>query len=116
MVKIAKTLPSDTSILSDLVKVIFIGSGVPSKQAIKKVFTVRREKVYNALSYLVQNHPLYSVVEICESIQLPDDDIPEEIWKIMTLHEDEENEDEKEHANYTLQTEISEPTQTMTTS
>ena len=60
IVKILDSLPSDPSILVDTIKVVFISNGVPSKEMLKKVFTVCREVVYNALTFLVQNHPLYT--------------------------------------------------------
>ena len=63
----------------------------------KKVLTVRRE-VYAALNFLHNHHPLYGDVDIDNTVDLPDDDIPAEIWKISCHHEDENNEDEKEHA------------------
>ena len=104
VVKISKTLPSETNCLSDLLKVIFVGAGVPCKEAMKKKFTVRRKKVYDALEYLKTNHPLYFNVEVVHSVKLPDNDIPKEIWELMTNHEDIENEDQKEHSSYIPQT------------
>ena len=103
IVKISDSLPSDPRILVDTIKVVFIGSGVPSKEMLKKVFTVRREVVYNALTFLVQNHPLYTNIRISQSVNLPDDDIPDEIWRTMAVHEGAD-ENKKEHANYTPQT------------
>ena len=99
--KISDSLPSDPSILVNTIKVVFIGNGVPSKEMLKKVFTVCREVVYNALTFLVQNHPLYNNIRISQSVNLPDDDIPDEIWRTMAVHE---GADKKEHANYTPQT------------
>ena len=55
IVKIAKILSAESNILADCLKVIFIGSGKPSKEALKKIFTVRREKVHNALYILTFN-------------------------------------------------------------
>ena len=37
------------------------------------------------------------------SVSLPEDDVPEEILTTLTLHEDPDNEDGNEHANYTPQ-------------
>ena len=106
IVKIAQTLPSDTNVLADIIKVVFIGSGVPSKNTLKKVLTVRREKRFDALAYLVEHHPLYTNVKINQDIDLPVDDIPDALWEMMTVHDDAEKEEEKEHANYTPQTEL----------
>ena len=106
VVKIAQTLPSDTNVLADTIKVVFIGSGVPSKDILKKVFTVRRERVFDALVYLVEHHPLYKNVIINHNVDLPVDDIPDAIWEMITAHDDADKEDEKEHANYTPQTEL----------
>ena len=103
IVQISKKLPGKTDCLSDNIKVIFIGRTVPSKEAMKKVLTVRREKVYAALNFLHTHHPLYKDVDIDNTVDLPDDDIPGEIWKISCHHEDENNEDEKEHATYVPQ-------------
>ena len=58
VVKIAATLPANPDILVDHLKVIFIGIGRPSHEMLKKIFTVRREKIYNALYFLVQNNPV----------------------------------------------------------
>ena len=52
---------------------------------------------------MVDNHPLYSNIQLSQNIDLPDDDIPDEIWSMMTLHDDTGKEDEKEHTTYTPQ-------------
>ena len=105
IVKISDSLPADPSILVDTIKVVFIGSGVPSKEMLKKVYAVRREVVYNALTFLVQNHPLYTNIRISHYVHLPDDGIPDQIWTTIAVHEGA-YEDKKEHANYTPQTDI----------
>ena len=104
IVKIAKILPAESNILADCLKVIFIESEKPSKVALIKIFTVLREKVHNALLFLVDNHPLYFNIQLSQDIDLPDDDIPDEIWSMMTLHDDTGKEDKKEHTTYTPQT------------
>lgn len=104
IVKIAKRLPASTDILVDHLKVVFIGNGAPSREMLKKVFKVRRE-VYSALNFLILNHPLYTDVTL-SNVNLPADDIPEEILSTMVLHKDPDNENGNEHANYTPQTDI----------
>ena len=42
---------------------------------IKKVLTVRREKVYNAVNFLIANHPQYEGVTL-SNVDLPIDDVP----------------------------------------
>ena len=37
---------------------------------LKKVLTVRREKVYNALAFLIANNPLYHNVELNDDSQI----------------------------------------------
>ena len=55
---------------------------------------------------MVKNHPLYSNVKISHDVDIPVDDIPVEIWDMIALHEDINGEDQKEHANYTPQTDV----------
>ena len=50
---------------------------------LKKVFTVRREKVYNALNFLIANNPVYADVTLSNTVDLPIDDIPKEIMDTL---------------------------------
>jgi len=105
IVKVAETLPANPNILIDHIKVVFIGNGNPSREALKKIFTVRREKVYGALTFLIENHQLYVNVSL-STVNLPVDDVPDEILNTLVTHEDPNGEDGKEHANYTPQTDF----------
>ena len=105
IVKIAESLTERMGILVDHLKVVFIGSGLPSREMLKKIFTVRRERVYRALYFLIANHPLYTNITMSNEM-LPEDDVPEEIYNTLFSQEDPGDEDGKEHANYTPQTTI----------
>ena len=61
-VKVASTLPSNPDILVDHLRVIFIGKSRPSHEMLKRVLTVRRQKVYDALNFLIANNPVYEDV------------------------------------------------------
>ena len=41
-----------------------------TQEMLKKVLTVRREKVYNALAFLIANNPLYHDVELNDDSQI----------------------------------------------
>ena len=105
IVKIAETLPANTDILIDDLKVVFIGNNRPTREMLKKVFTVRREKVYNAVNFLIANHPLYEGVTLSNT-DLPVDDVPEEILRTLHAYDDPDDEDANEHSTYTPQTDI----------
>ena len=79
---------------------------MPCKENLKKVLAVRRSKVFAALSYLSRTHPLYFNIPISFDAVLPNDDIPDEIWNMVTVYEDKFEEDPNEHANYTPQSDI----------
>ena len=106
VVKIAATLPASPDVLVDHLKVVFIGRGRPSREMLKKVFTVRREKVYAALEFLVENNPVYADVTLSDSVDLPVDDVPTEILRVLDTHDDSDDEDAKEHSTYTPQTDL----------
>ena len=44
------------------------------------------EKVYNALNFLIANNPIYADVRL-SNVDLPDDDVPEEILRTFNSHE-----------------------------
>ena len=64
IVKIAASLPANPEIFSDHLKVVFLGNTRPTQEMLKKVLTVRRDKVYNALTFLIAKNPLYFDVRI----------------------------------------------------
>ena len=52
-------LPISTASLSDIVKVVWTGKTVPDKSHLKSRFTVRKQRVYDVLQWLVKNHEDY---------------------------------------------------------
>ena len=113
IVQIAASLPANPDILVDHMKVVFLGNKRPTHEMLKKVLTVRREKVYNAVKFLIANNPCYVNVKL-SSVDLPENDIPEQILGTLHTHEDKNNEDANEHSTYTPQTDINDvPTDTI---
>ena len=52
-------LPMSPASLSDMVKVVWTGKSTPDRSRLRSRFTVRKDKVYNALKWLVDNHEDY---------------------------------------------------------
>ena len=63
-------------------------------------------KTIDTLEYYYQRDAAYANITINHHNDLPEDDIPDSIWETLTIHNDPNKEDEKEHANYTPQTDI----------
>ena len=105
IVQIASKLPANPDIFVDHLKVVFLGSTRPTQEALKKIFTVRREKVYNAVQFLRTHHHLYRDV-VLSTVNLPDDDIPAEILNLIDHNEDPENEAANANSTYTPQTDL----------
>jgi len=62
--------------LPDIVKVVWTGKSASDKTQLHSPFTIRKDKVYNALKWLVQNHEDYKYhVTINESMMNDWDDI-----------------------------------------
>ena len=82
---IANSLPLTLNDLCDTLKVIFVGADPPKRIHLRKVLTVRKKKVAEALHWLKRNNVLYRNVEInLENIgELPDDDVPESLISTM---------------------------------
>ncbi|CAF3385678.1 unnamed protein product, partial [Rotaria socialis] len=82
---IVNSLPLKLDDLCDTLKVIFVGAHPPERVHLKKVLTVRKKKVTQALHWLKKNNILYQNVEInLHNInQLPEDDVPEAIMLTM---------------------------------
>ncbi|CAF4999187.1 unnamed protein product, partial [Rotaria sp. Silwood1] len=78
--------------LCDTFKVIFIGARPPDRIHLKKVLTVRKKKIIQALHWLKKYNVLYQNVNInLENIaQLPEDDIPECIMSTLEQKLDDE--------------------------
>lgn len=55
--------PVNRKKLAHHLKVVFLGKHRPAREMLKKVLTVRRDKVYNAVKFLIANHSLYYDVE-----------------------------------------------------
>lgn len=77
---------------------IFVGARPPNRIHLKKILTVRKKKIIQALNWLKQYNILYQNIEInLKNIaQLPEDDVPESI--ISTMEQkigDEETESER---------------------
>jgi len=52
-------LPMSPASLPEVVKVVWTGKSDPDKSRLRSRFTVRKQKVYNALQWLVRNHADY---------------------------------------------------------
>ena len=73
---------------------------------LKRVLTVRRDKVYEALNFLRVNNPEYADVIISNTVDLPLDDVPRQIMETLEIDEDPDDEDANEHSTYTPQTDL----------
>jgi hypothetical protein len=59
-------LPMSISSLPDVVRVVWTGKSAPDKARLRSYFTVRPQRVYNALHWLCRNHEDYRHVTIDE--------------------------------------------------
>ena len=84
---IVDSLPLSLDELCDTLKVIFIGARPPNRIQLKKVLTVRKKKIIQALQWLKKHNLLYQQVNInLENInQLPEDDVPDCIMSTLEL-------------------------------
>ena len=94
LLNIITSLPLKLDDLCDILKVIFIGSHPPERVNLKKVLTVRKKKVVEALYWLKKYNILHQNIEI--NLQnfaaLPEDDVTESIMLTMEQKiSDEEN-------------------------
>lgn len=82
---IVNSLPLTLADLCDTLKVIFIGARPPDRLHLKKVLTVRKKKITQALQWLKKNNILYHNINInLENIaKLPEDDVPECIMSTL---------------------------------
>ncbi|CAF2866381.1 unnamed protein product [Rotaria sp. Silwood2] len=82
---IVNSLPLKLDDLCDTLKVIFVGARPPERIHLKKVLTVRKKKIIQALHWLKKYNVLYQNVNInLENIaQLPEDDVPECIMSTL---------------------------------
>ncbi|CAF2742492.1 unnamed protein product [Rotaria sp. Silwood2] len=89
---IVNSLPLSLDDLCDTLKVIFIGARPPVRIHLKKILTVRKKKIIQALHWLKKNNILYKDINInFENIaQLPEDDVPECIMSTLEQKLDDE--------------------------
>jgi hypothetical protein len=82
---IVNSLPLTLDDLCDSLKVIFIGARPPERIHLKKILTVRKKKIIQALHWLKKYNALYQKINInLENIaQLPEDDVPECIMSTL---------------------------------
>jgi hypothetical protein len=82
---IVTSLPLALDDLCDTIKVIFVGARPPDRINLKKILTVRKKKIVDALNWLKRYNILYRNIEInLKNIaQLPEDDVPESIMSTM---------------------------------
>ena len=95
---IVKSLPLKLDDLCDTLKVIFVGSHSPEHIHLRKILTVRKKKIIQALQWLKKYNILYQTVEMnfANIAQLPEDDIPESIISTMEQKiNDEESQSER---------------------
>lgn len=89
---IVTSLPLALDDLCDTLKVIFVGARLPSRIHLKKILTVRKKKIVDALNWLKRYNLLYQNIEINQKniAQLPEDDVPESIMSTMEQKTDNE--------------------------
>ena len=97
-------MPSPVQTLASVISITFVGSKKLPKDWLKKTFRVRRQVVFDALTWLRCHNPLYSdiVIDQTRLDDIPEDDVPEELMAIVRR---EENDDlvEKERESYLSQ-------------
>ncbi|CAF1163308.1 unnamed protein product [Rotaria sordida] len=76
---IAKQLPLSLDELPHIIKIIFVGKTIPSKDQLRSILTVRREKIRTALIWLHANNILYNNIDINHLLidTLPTNEIPD---------------------------------------
>ncbi|CAF1261691.1 unnamed protein product, partial [Didymodactylos carnosus] len=68
--------------------VVFVGSSGPIRGLMSRILTVRKQKVRNALEWLIRHNPLYrnsAKIDYDKIDILPNNDIPEPLWQTMTV-------------------------------
>ena len=82
---VATSLPLALDDLCETLKVIFVGSQPPKRLQLRRVLTVRKKKVMEALNWLKKYNPLYRdiTIDLKNVEKLPDDDVPESIVSTM---------------------------------
>ena len=87
---IATSLPLSSNELAAPIKIIFIGASRPSRHHLRKILTVRRQRILDALNWLKSHNTLYSHISLDKHTiaALPDNDIPECLWETLDHIED----------------------------
>lgn len=88
MSNIASTLPLALNELSQSIKIIFVGTFIPNAINFKNIMCIRRQKVFNALKWLINNNHLYKNVKICQKNLelLPENDVPKVLLDTMKIY------------------------------
>ncbi|CAF4565316.1 unnamed protein product, partial [Rotaria magnacalcarata] len=92
---IVKHLPLSPNELPDIIKIIFVGKTIPSKDQVRSILTVRRERIRTALIWLHTNNILYKDIHIDHLLidGFPLNDIPDCLWNTMSFLKDIETSD-----------------------
>ncbi|CAF4558300.1 unnamed protein product, partial [Rotaria sp. Silwood2] len=66
---------------------------MPSRHHLRKILSVRRQRILDALVWLKENNVLYSHISLDKHITatLPDDNVPEPIWETLDYILDDKN-------------------------
>jgi hypothetical protein len=98
---IARSLPLSPNELPDLIKIIFVGRTMPSKEQARSILTVRREVVREALIWLHRNNILYKYILIDHLLvdKLPVNDVPDSLWDTLSVVQQSES-DNIERSGY----------------
>jgi len=66
-IRLLDLLPMPPSSLPDVARVVWTGRSLPDPDQLRHYFSVRKSKIYNALTWLVRNHEDYKDVRIDET-------------------------------------------------
>lgn len=93
MSNIATTLPLAVEDLAQTIKIIFVGTFIPRSINFTNIVRIRKQKVYNALMWLIQNNHLYKDIQISQNNldKLPEDDVPKVLLETMKVYEKQDN-------------------------
>ena len=96
-------MPSSASTLASVIAITFVGTQKLPVDWLKKTFRVRRQVVYEALTWLRSNNPIYADIHIdtAQLDELPEDDIPIEVLTTVR-HEEDKDLATKERESYNM--------------
>jgi hypothetical protein len=85
-------MPSSVQILASVIAITFVGSKKLPIDWLKKTFRVRRQVVWDALTWLRIHNPIYSDIQIDQDRlkELPENDMPEELLSIIRQERDDD--------------------------